>query len=293
MTNGASLFPSVPWAPPPPRAARTTTDVGASSDRGQSLLPTAPSPPPRRRGASSSSSFPAMPPSPPIIPPRTGGIDLGASSASRGGGAANYFGTVNATRGNDDVSTIGDPDMGDGAFYPVPCADVTVGESMMSAGDGMYNFGVMGGGRSRLDTLESAAERSGSGTTFVDDVTLEAAYRESLGIVDDDGDGDDDGLRRIVVVAPAGRVGIVLDNVTGGLPFVHSVKEDSPLGGIVEVGDFLLSIDEVDCQGMSALDASRVITDRGRRFERTLVLLRRSSVDVEGGFESDPRYASF
>lgn len=70
------------------------------------------------------------------------------------------------------------------------------------------------------------------------------------------------------VVAPAGSVGIVLGNVIGGMTFVHSVKEHIPLSGIVEVGDFLLSIDEIDCQGMSALDASRVITNRGRRFER-------------------------
>jgi hypothetical protein len=63
----------------------------------------------------------------------------------------------------------------------------------------------------------------------------------------------------------------------------------------VNVGDFLLSVDEVDCHGMSAVEASQVITARIHRERRLVLLRRRSSGDVEmgGGFESDPRYASF
>ncbi|KAL3823913.1 hypothetical protein ACHAXA_007884 [Cyclostephanos tholiformis] len=203
--------------------------------------------------------------------------------------------------------------MGDGTFYPVPYADVTVGESVMSAGERMHAFGVMraGGGegegrRGRLDTLDSVMEEStlagvtANGTTFGDDTTLEAAYRTDLGVVGVGGGGigdppfvDDDALRRFVVIAPAGKVGMVLDNVTGELPYVHSIKDESPLRRKVDVGDFLLSVDEVDCHGMSAVEASQEITSRSHRSERRLVFLRRSSGDVERGFEPDRRYASF
>jgi hypothetical protein len=195
--------------------------------------------------------------------------------------------------------------MGDGAFYPVPFADVTVGESVMSAGERMHAFGVMGGRgryRDRHDALGSVMEEStlagvtANGTVFADDTTLENAYRTDIGVDDGIGivDDSDDALRRFVVIAPAGKVGMVLDNVTGELPFVHSVKDDSPLRGKVDIGDFLLSIDEVDCHGMSAVEASREITSRTHRSERWLVLLRRTTAgDVERGFESDPRYASF
>jgi hypothetical protein len=46
---------------------------------------------------------------------------------------------------------------------------------------------------------------------------------------------------------------------------------------------------------MSAVEASQVITARMHRERRLVLLRRRSSGDVEmgGGFESDPRYASF
>ena len=46
------------------------------------------------------------------------------------------------------------------------------------------------------------------------------------------------------------------------------------LKGRVEVGYLLLSVDEVDCRGMSAVRVSKVISSRSRNPERTLVLLR-------------------
>ena len=323
-SGGGAAFPEKLFQSLPPRPAapaRTTADVvvvGASSGRLRLSLP-------------SSGSLP-----PPLPPPaaRTN-INFGnppPASASSHHRTANYFGTINATR-PDDVSTIGDPDMGDGVFYPVPFADVTVGESVMSAGERRYAYGVSssgirggggpgGGVASGGSNLESVAEPStvaggfgavggsivdagGGGTTFGDDATLEAAYRDDdddvgggLGVV---GGGDyscarDDAFRRLVAIVPPGKVGIVLDNVPAGdLPFVHSVRGDSPLRGGVNVGDFLLSVDEVDCHGMSAVEASQVITARMHRERRLVLLRRRSSGDVEmgGGFESDPRYASF
>ena len=82
-------------------------------------------------------------------------------------------------------------------------------------------------------------------------------------------------LDLIKVHAPGGRLGIVLDNPNGGMPVVHAVGGTSPLRGEVLVGDMLLSVDEVDCRGMSCRDVSAFIGSR-RRASRTLVLARRS-----------------
>jgi hypothetical protein len=123
--------------------------------------------------------------------------------------------------------------MGEGVFYPVPHADVTVGEIMMSAGaDRMYAFGLHNGRRrTRL---------VGKNTTLVDDTTmitnktmfgfndgaLEAAYCNDLLVLGGVGDEDtinDGAYRRLVVIAPSGKLGLVLDNATGDLPIVHTV----------------------------------------------------------------------
>ena len=217
-------------------------------------------------------------PSLPTIP--SGKLALPGVHGQRPPPTANYFGTINA-RLNDDVSTLGEPDMGNGMFYPVPHADITVGESLLSAGDRMYGFGLVGGrqttgggggGLRRLDSLDENTTIANK-TTFNDDDTVEVAYRTDPGNFNHKiNDGD---YQRLVVIAPSGILGLVLDNVTGNLPIVHAVKDGSLLAGRLQKGDFLLSVDEIDCHGMSAREVSDVITDRGHRSERRLVLLRR------------------
>lgn len=105
---------------------------------------------------------------------------------------ANYFGTINA-RLHDELSTLGELDIGNGMFYPVPHADITVGESMLSAGDRMYGFGLgVGGGRGlqRLDSLDENTTIANK-TTFNDDDTVEVAYRNDPGNINHNiNDGD-------------------------------------------------------------------------------------------------------
>lgn len=198
-----------------------------------------------------------------------------------------YFGTIESREcEHDDVSTLGDPYFGEGAPDPEiagPQADNTVAESAMSSEQEMYVFGV---GRDRLMTggsssrMESTAGGGGGGTVggpsmFGDDTALEDAYR-TPGL---DGPAD---LRRLRVVAPPGKLGIVVDNrMEGGqtqnLPVVHAIKDSSVLVGRVSVGDLLVSVDEVDCRGMSAAMVSRLISSRSENASRAFVLLRGSS----------------
>jgi len=78
------------------------------------------------------------------------------------------------------------------------------------------------------------------------------------------------------VIALAGALGIVIDNVTGDLPIVHAIRETSVLHGKVCIGDFLVSVDEVECRGLSAVQVSRLISGRIKNPGRRLALLRAS-----------------
>ena len=198
----------------------------------------------------------------------------------------NYFGTIETNLGEDDVSTIGDPYFGEGCSNPEPRADETVAESMISSEQEMYVFGV---GRKRLNTGggSTLAQSTITGGTannptgrmeFGDDPTLEDVYRtpdpsNASGAAFDEEEGSSN-LQRLVVVAPGGKLGIVIDNPTGDMPIVHAIKESSVLYGRLQVGDLLISVDEVDCRGMSAVQVSRLISTRSRNPTRTLVLLR-------------------
>lgn len=199
----------------------------------------------------------------------------------------NYFGTIEANLGEDDVSTIGDPYFGEGCSNPEPRADETVAESMISSEQEMYVFGV---GRKRLNTGGSTIAQSTitGGTAnnptgsmeFGDDPTLEDVYSPSnasgAASFPDEEEGSSN-FQSLVVVAPGGKLGIVVDNKTGDMPIVHAIKESSVLNGRLQVGDLLVSVDEVDCRGMSAVQVSRLISTRSRNPTRTLVLLRSSA----------------
>lgn len=192
--------------------------------------------------------------------------------------AQNYFGTIETREGPaDDVSTIGDPYFGE--VNTVPHADATVGESMISSEQQMYEYGVRrgrlgtGGGSTLNTTGQSTIGANMYKNMFADDNTLEGVYRSPINSREENGSS---ALRQLTVVAPEGKLGIVVDNQTGDMPIVHAIKETSALKGKVSVGDFLISVDEVDCRGMSAVQVSKLISNRSRNPARTLVLLRGS-----------------
>ena len=95
---------------------------------------------------------------------------------------------------------------------------------------------------------------------FTDDY-LEDSYKPEIG------------LQQFTVFAPPGKLGLVLDNPHGDVPFVFAVKDDSVLKGKVCVGDSLLCVDEMDCRGLSAHDLSMFLNSRAEN-ERKLVLAR-------------------
>ena len=79
---------------------------------------------------------------------------------------------------------------------------------------------------------------------------------------------------RFDVVAPAGKLGMVIDTPNGGIPVVHAIKDTSVLIDSVRVGDRLLSVDGEDCIGMTAMQVSKLISLKSNKPARVLVFAR-------------------
>jgi len=72
--------------------------------------------------------------------------------------------------------------------------------------------------------------------------------------------------------APAGKLGVSIDTVDGQ-PVVHRVKESSPLHGMLQRLDIIISIDEIDTSTMSAADVTLIMARRMGK-ERRITFLR-------------------
>lgn len=81
-------------------------------------------------------------------------------------------------------------------------------------------------------------------------------------------------LERYEIVAPAGKLGVVIDTPTEGPPTVFAVKETSPLYGKIGIGDLVLQVDEEDVSTYSAMKVSRLIGSKAKSPERKFVLAR-------------------
>jgi hypothetical protein len=80
---------------------------------------------------------------------------------------------------------------------------------------------------------------------------------------------------QFVIYAPAGKLGLVVDNRDNGPPVIHSIKEDSVLIDQIQVGDRLVGVDEVDVRTLSPVRVSKLISKRSTNPLRKLTLTRR------------------
>merc|ERR1719213_696414 len=95
---------------------------------------------------------------------------------------------------------------------------------------------------------------------FADDVSFEEQFIHSE--------------ERFDVVAPSGKLGMVIDTPNGGNPVVHVIKDTSVLADQVRVGDRLLSVDGEDCTVMTAMQVSKLISLKSEKLARVLVFAR-------------------
>jgi hypothetical protein len=72
------------------------------------------------------------------------------------------------------------------------------------------------------------------------------------------------------VFAPAGKLSVVVDSSTNG-PCVHSIRDSSPLLGLVSVGDKIVSIDSIDTTMMSAGAVTKLMARKANQAERKIV----------------------
>ena len=78
----------------------------------------------------------------------------------------------------------------------------------------------------------------------------------------------------IIVVAPPGKLGVVIDSPEDGGPVVHAIKEGSVLTNKLLVGDRLVAVDEEDVRAMSAIKVSKLISRKALNAARKLTIIR-------------------
>jgi C-terminal processing protease CtpA/Prc len=74
------------------------------------------------------------------------------------------------------------------------------------------------------------------------------------------------------VKAPAGKLGVILDNPDEGSPVIHTVKDTSPLLGQITVGDRLVMIDDVDVSDYSPAQVVQLLSTKSQNPVRLLTL---------------------
>lgn len=178
----------------------------------------------------------------------------------------------------DEVSTLGDPMFAPGGML---IGSLEKDEVTASVGDDYdyarqyrneRNPASITGDRSRLmsedytksSSVNSATMMSKLGrmgeSLFSDDASFEQQFAEPE--------------ERFDIVAPAGKLGMVIDTPNGGFPVVHAIKDTSVLSDRVRVGDRLLSVDGDDCTAMTAMQVSKLISLKSEKPARVLVFAR-------------------
>ena len=192
---------------------------------------------------------------------------------------------------DNDISTMGPVDVGGvnmfGAFN-----DDTQNESMLSAG---YDYKMRYGGAGDMPSVSTAGgTKSGFGPyALADDLTQDGESRvridsedvsnvsniqDDLSLFQEDDSfdrmyGEDE---RIDVIAPPGKLGVVIDNPTNSVPMVHAIRETSVLADRVRIGDRLVAVDGEDTTDMSAIAVSKLISSN-MNARRHMVFMRNAS----------------
>lgn len=77
----------------------------------------------------------------------------------------------------------------------------------------------------------------------------------------------------IDVIAPAGKLGVIIDTPNDGAPVIYAVKEACPIVDKVQIGDKLVAVDDEDVRAMSAMKVSKLLSSKSTS-HRKLTLIR-------------------
>jgi hypothetical protein len=171
----------------------------------------------------------------------------------------------------DDVSTLGEP-FGTTDQNYILQDESTASVAMSSLlGEEFLTHDPEGGSRT-----EASVSTSSAATTDIDidkllpgdDESFDQLFTNASAMT---ATGMD--VLRYDVQVPPGRIGMMLD---AGFPRVNAIKPDSIFATRnVQVGDYLVSLDEVDVRGMEPMDVSRMIVMRSKQPRRVFTFERR------------------
>ena len=177
----------------------------------------------------------------------------------------------------DDISTLGDPTYAGGMMHMAGSSvdkDDTLTVTNSIDYDYTKAYGAVSpkiadsllGPASDLESRGVSSSGSGLGMSMMNSSLFseENSFEEQFSEMED----------RVEVIAPAGKLGMVIDTPSGGVPIVHAIKESSVLAKQVQVGDRLVSVDDEDTTGMTAMQVSKLISLRADSDSRTLVFVR-------------------
>ncbi len=123
-----------------------------------------------------------------------------------------------------------------------------------------------------------------TGSLLADDQSFDDQYDddEELDFEKFLGDGvnDQQDTHVIKVLVPPGKLGIVLDDKDGSGPAIHAIKSTSPLFGRVQVGDYIINLNDERISHLAPYDISRLISEKSDE-DRILEFHRPKTLEVQ------------
>jgi len=82
-------------------------------------------------------------------------------------------------------------------------------------------------------------------------------------------------IKVVDILAPAGKLGVVVDNSpTGGPTYISSISDNSPLLSLIYLGDIIVAVDDEDVQQLTADDISKILLSKSANALRKISLVR-------------------
>jgi hypothetical protein len=139
------------------------------------------------------------------------------------------------------------------------------GDTSVSSAGGTFGSNLQG--FSALDATKASA--MGAVPDYPDDNSAELRYRDPKAHVKEE---------YIEIMAPPGKLGVVIDTPNDGAPVVHAVKDSSPIANEIRVGDNLVAVDDEDVRRWTAIKVSKLISRKSVNPTRKLGIIRTTFV---------------
>lgn len=145
-----------------------------------------------------------------------------------------------------------------------------------------YDYSKAYGGGGDTSVVSSAGGTFGDNTRqSTGDIAASAAARTALGASFDSESQFQSNVKEEVLVinAPPGKLGVVIDTPDDGAPVVHAVKDSSVIADQIRVGDKLVAVDNEDVRSLTAIKVSKLISRKGANASRKLTVVRTTVVE--------------